>query len=206
MELENKSTTRKKTSMSVREMGEILGLKKVESYWLIKQNFFKTIIAGKRMRVMIDSFEEWYAGQFHYKKVDGTLPGLKYGPTMSIQDVADELGIAYATAQALILNPSFERRKIDSAVRITRYSFEEWYKRQCHYRKRNGEQPGKAYGKTMSPREMSDLLGIKLRNTGYDLIARNLFRSYMVAGHRRIDVDSFEEWYNTQDHYKKRKE
>ena len=59
-----------KKSMSVVEMGRMLGLSKTESYWLIKKKYFTTIIAGKRMRVMLDSFEAWYAGQTHYKKVD----------------------------------------------------------------------------------------------------------------------------------------
>ena len=59
-----------KTSMSVMEMGRMLGLSKTESYWLVKKNYFTTIIAGKRMRVMLDSFESWYAGQSHYKKVN----------------------------------------------------------------------------------------------------------------------------------------
>lgn len=59
-----------KTSMSVMEMGRLLGLGKTESYWLIKKNYFTTIIAGRRIRVMLDSFETWYAGQTHYKKVD----------------------------------------------------------------------------------------------------------------------------------------
>ena len=61
---------RVKTSMSVPEMGKMLGLGKVESYWLVKKNYFKTIQVAGRMRVMLDSFEDWYAGQFHYKKVD----------------------------------------------------------------------------------------------------------------------------------------
>ena len=34
---------RKRTSMSVLEMGRMLGLGKTESYWLIKKNYFKTI-------------------------------------------------------------------------------------------------------------------------------------------------------------------
>ena len=42
-------------------MGRMLGLCKTESYWLIKKNYFKTILVGNTMRVMIDSFEEWYA-------------------------------------------------------------------------------------------------------------------------------------------------
>ena len=32
---------RKRTSMSVPEMGRLLGLCKTESYWLIKKNYFK---------------------------------------------------------------------------------------------------------------------------------------------------------------------
>ncbi len=52
----------------------MLGLGKTESYWLIKKNYFKTILVGNTMRVMIDSFEEWYANQFKYQKVDGTPP------------------------------------------------------------------------------------------------------------------------------------
>lgn len=60
---------RVKTSMSVPEMGKMLGLGKVESYWLVKKNYFKTIQVAGRMRVMLDSFEDWYACQFHYKKV-----------------------------------------------------------------------------------------------------------------------------------------
>ena len=52
---------RVKTSMSVPEMGKMLGLGKVESYWLVKKNYFKTIQVAGRMRVMLDSFEDWYA-------------------------------------------------------------------------------------------------------------------------------------------------
>ena len=43
---------RKRTSMSVLEMGRMLGLGKTESYWLIKKNYFKTILVGNTMRVM----------------------------------------------------------------------------------------------------------------------------------------------------------
>lgn len=60
----------RKKSMSVPEMGKLLGLGKTESYYLVKKNWFKVVIIGGKMRVMIDSFEEWYAGQTHYKKVE----------------------------------------------------------------------------------------------------------------------------------------
>ena len=58
-----------KTSISVMEMQKLLGLGKTDAYWLVKKKLFRTIIAGKRMRIMLDSFEAWYDGQSHYKKV-----------------------------------------------------------------------------------------------------------------------------------------
>ena len=33
-------------------------------------NWFRVVTIGGKMRVMVDSFEEWYAGQNHYKKKD----------------------------------------------------------------------------------------------------------------------------------------
>ena len=57
-----------KTSISVPEMRRLLGMKKVEAYWLVKQGRFKVILVGGKMRIMLDSFEEWYGRQFRYKK------------------------------------------------------------------------------------------------------------------------------------------
>lgn len=65
---QQKSCTSKKKSMSVPEMRRMLGLGKTASYWLVKKGYFQTITAGGKMRVMIDSFEEWYSNQTHYKK------------------------------------------------------------------------------------------------------------------------------------------
>ena len=59
----------KKKSMSVREMGRMLGLGKTNSYWLVKRHYFETILVAGKMRVLVDSFEEWYQNQKHYKKV-----------------------------------------------------------------------------------------------------------------------------------------
>lgn len=70
-----------KTSMSVMEMGKMLGLSKTEAYWLVKKQLFTVVTVGKRqnMRVMIDSFERWYASQSHYKKIDADEGGNDYG-------------------------------------------------------------------------------------------------------------------------------
>ena len=60
----------RKKSMSVMEMGRMLGLKKTNSYWLIKKGWFETVSVAGKMRVMVDSFEEWYQSQTHYRKVN----------------------------------------------------------------------------------------------------------------------------------------
>ena len=40
-----------KTSISVPEMRRVLGMKKVEAYWLVKQGRFKVILVGGKMRI-----------------------------------------------------------------------------------------------------------------------------------------------------------
>lgn len=70
---------KERTSISVPEIGRWLGLGKTESYWLVKKQFFEVVTVGvnpkkQRMRVLLASFEKWYAGQTHYKKVTDELP------------------------------------------------------------------------------------------------------------------------------------
>ncbi len=59
----------KKKTMSVMNMGRMLGLHKTASYWLVKKGYFDSIIVGKHIRVPVDSFERWYEQQTHYKKI-----------------------------------------------------------------------------------------------------------------------------------------
>ena len=59
---------KKRTTMSVPEMRRMLGLGKTDSYWLVHRQCFETIIVAGKMRVVIDSFEHWYANQIKYKK------------------------------------------------------------------------------------------------------------------------------------------
>lgn len=124
-----------KKSMSVPEMRRMLGLGKTESYWLIKKGWFKTIMLFGKIRVMTDSFEEWYANQFHYKKVDGTLPGQSWRHTMSIRETADILGIAPTTVYSLLDKDLFTVLTVSGKKRIDKESFEEWYSSQSHYHK-----------------------------------------------------------------------
>lgn len=201
--MENTSQ-RKKRSMSVQEMGSILGLKKVEAYWLIKKGFFETKVVAGVYRVMIESFEEWYAAQFHYKKTDGSPPGAKYGEILSIKDIAKDLGISEGTARNIIKKESsIQTIIVNDSVRVRKNSYDNWYKNQLRYNKVAGEPAGENLTKTISPREMCDILGIKLRNTGYYLTGSGKFKTIMIDGQLRIDIESFEKWYKSQSHYMK---
>lgn len=199
---------RPKLSMSVKEMGTSLGLKKVESYELIKKNYFETRKVAGKYRVIIASFEEWYAGQFRYRKVNGLQPGTKYGELFFAEDICSMFGIARNSAKDLLHNhfPT-DLITIDSICAVKRDVFELWYNQQSHYKKKNGELPEVLKNsRLMSAREMSDLLGIRLRNAAYGLISHGYFKSFTINGSLYVDIDSFEDWYKTQRHYKKVKE
>ena len=60
-----------KKAMTIREMGRMLGLGKTESYWVANKGWFEIIEMKGGKRVLVDSFEEWYRNQTHYKKVAG---------------------------------------------------------------------------------------------------------------------------------------
>ena len=47
------------TTMTVRAMGALLGLKKTESYYLVNKKVFDTVMVAGQKRVVKASFEEW---------------------------------------------------------------------------------------------------------------------------------------------------
>lgn len=126
---------REKTTMSVPDLRRILGLGKTATYRLVNKCYFKTYIVFGVMRVDVKSFEEWYEGQFHYKKVNGERPGKKYGNTIGPSTVAKVLGIPRGTANDLMNNGLVEYIKVDGYRRIVRESFDAWYENQSKYKK-----------------------------------------------------------------------
>ena len=94
---------KKKTTMSVPEMRRMLGLRKTDSYWLVHKQCFETVIVKGKMRIVIDSFEHWYANQVKYKKVDGPPPGEELRSySYSPQELAEELGVSDSIVYDLI--------------------------------------------------------------------------------------------------------
>lgn len=127
-----------KTSMSVIEMGKSLGLGKTESYWLIHKEQFETRFVAGKMRVMVESFERWYANQLHYKKISGELPGKELlKRTMTVPTMAKLLGIKEANAYELIHRLHFRSVKTEYSshrLLIDKATFNEWLKKQTHYK------------------------------------------------------------------------
>ncbi len=177
-----------KKSISVPELQRMLGLKKGAAYWLIKQGHFETIIVGKKMRVILDSFEKWYASQFHYKKVDGPAPGQKYADTLSASEVGAVLGLTGSRLYEFLKAKPFQIAWIDGHPRINKSSFEEW----------RTERP--SMDDTYSATEVAAMLGVH-RNTVYGMIAAGKFKTDRHDDRPRIDKVSFAEWYRGQKRY-----
>ena len=189
-------TTRKRTSMSVPEMGRILGLCKTDAYWLIKKNYFETVLVGGSMRVKIDSFEKWYANQFWYHKVDGTPPGEELmKTTYTAAELAERLGMQESTGYVLIAKGYFEVVDTLGKCRITKESFERWYASQKDYR--TVEDQERDATTSYSLPEITHMLGTHRQNV-YNLVAAGHFEVIQLGKNKRVTKASFEKWYNSQ--------
>lgn len=128
--------SKEKTTMSVPEMSRILGLGKTEGYWLIKKNYFKTVRACNRFRIYIDSFEDWYAGQWRYWKVEGPPPGSKFPEYISKQEIMKSLGISEGSYSYIVYEkPRLKTFQKDGITCILRADFEKWLRSQSYYKK-----------------------------------------------------------------------
>ena len=124
-----------KTTMSVREMRQLLGLGKTDSYWLLHKNLFEVILINDKMRIVISSFEKWYANQIKYHKVTGEEPGKELKSwSYSVKEVADLLGVDEYLVYDLLKKNQMEAVIVDYWKRIPKESFQNWYKNQSRYR------------------------------------------------------------------------
>ena len=195
----------RKTTMSVPEMREMLGLKKTESYWLVHKNYFDTVMVNGKMRIVIKSFEDWYANQVRYKKVDGPEPGKKLRErSFSIAELAALLGIDTDSVYELLQRAPIKTHIVNHQKRVDRKSFENWYKKQEHYRtQEDREQDREAEETSMSLPEMGAMIGLD-RNQTYALVNDTPeLQVIRIGGRRRVVKTSFEEWYANQDTYRK---
>lgn len=136
----------KKTTMSVAEMGKMLGLGKTEPYWLVHKNCFETILVNGKMRVVIESFEKWYASQNkHRTQEDREKDAALEAETLTMPEMAKELYIerdeVYNILERKENRDAFDFVIIADKKRITRESFERWYAGQSKYRKLSDRTP-----------------------------------------------------------------
>ena len=114
-----------KTTMSVREMRQLLGLGKTDSYWLLHKNFFEVILINDKRRIVISSFEKWYANQVKYHKVNGPPPGEELCKrSYSILEVAEILKVDSDTVYTLIRQGKLKAETVDFWMRIPKEEFE----------------------------------------------------------------------------------
>lgn len=125
----------KKKWMSVSEMGELLGLKKTDRYWLVHKNFFETKEIAGKMRVNIESFEKWYANQIKYHKVNGEEPGKELKEwSYSVPELAEMLELTDGVIYDLIKQNKIEVVIVDYWKRVPKAAFQKWYDGQSRYR------------------------------------------------------------------------
>ena len=193
---------KKRTSMSVREMGRLLGLGKTESYYLVKKNYFKVVTVGTTMRVMIPSFEEWYANQSFYKKVDGPEPGSQLKLTsMSAEELGTLLGITESSAYDLIAKGHFEKVDVLGKMRISNESFWKWYSTQSIYRTVEDQaKDAEEMESTLRMPEIARMLGIH-RNQVYNIVKSATLETIQIGRYKCVTKDSFYHWYENQSRY-----
>lgn len=209
MKRETKSAAGKQdgATMSVMEMGSLLGLKRTESYWLVKKNVFETGTVSGRLRVDRESFEKWYANQARYRKVNGEPPGRELKErSYSPQDIAALLGIDESCAYDLIGRCGLKTVEVGFRMRVPREEFEKWYAGQCHYRTGSDRvRDAAAESSSISMPQMAALLGVP-RDMVYALLKSKKYarclETVAIAGRRRVTKESFLRFLAMQDTYR----
>ena len=199
-------TKKKKTTMSVPEMQRLLGLGKTDAYWLVKKQCFETAIINGKIRIIIDSFEHWYARQVKHKKVHGPPPGkVLRAESYSPQELAEELGIGFSTIYDIIQRYNIKTFKVDSWLRISKRDFLDWYKTQTRYRTRaDRARDAVLEAQTMTMPEVAQILGIPRKAVYHILLYgpdRDKFDFVFIADRRRVTKESFERWHADQSRF-----
>ena len=199
--------TRKPKYMTVADMGKILGLKKTDRYWLVKKGVFETRLMAGRICVDTASFEKWYAGQSHYRKVNGEKPGKELsGKFLSAADISRILSISENAAYDLIHTRKLETIVVDNRKRVAREVFDRWYESQDWYRKAEDRRQDAALAvRTVSIPEMARMLGVDRQTVHYILKKskyKQYFKTVVIGGRKRILLDGLWQFLKEQDHYR----
>ena len=189
-------------------MGRLLGLQKVDSYWLVHKGFFKIILVGGKMRVVTESFEHWYAGQVKYRKVNGDPPGERLRQeSYSARDIAEMLQINEQYVYEVMKKAGIEPVIIDCWKRFPRAAFDAWYAGQTRFRNaEDRKRDAEAENASLSMPDMARVLDIP-RDSVYSILNSNrgkeILKVIVIADRKRITKESFDRWYANQTEYLK---
>lgn len=147
---------------------------------------------------MIDSFEEWYANQFKYQKVDGTPPGEELKKTTySMEELGQRLVLKEATAYELVAKGHFDVVDVLGKRRVTK----ERYASQTDYRTvEDQELDADIMASTYGLPEIARMLDTNRQNI-YSIATKGSFELIRVGRYNRATKDSFEKWYQNQTRY-----
>lgn len=192
--------------MTVTEMGNLLGLKKTDRYWLVHKNVFETKVLLGQMRVNVASFEKWYANQIKYHKVTGEEPGLELKEwSYSIRDMAELLDVTENNVYDIINREKLETVLVDYWKRVPKTVFWKWYNSQNKYQTREDRESMKElYDTTISMPEMARMLGVK-RSVVYFILKNKLYgkllETVVIGEQKRITKESFQKFLEEQNKY-----
>ena len=174
------------------------------------KNLFEVILINDKRRIVISSFEKWYANQVKYHKVNGSPPGEELCKrSYSVPDVAEILKVKPETIYTLIRQGKLKTETTDFCMRIPKEEFERWYRSQSRYRTAaDRERDREIEAQTISIPEMAKVLGIPRKNV-YGILDckkyRDCFVIERVADRPRITKKSFKAWLKSQSTYQLQK-
>ena len=189
------------TTMTVQAMGRMLGLKKTESYYLLHKHHFQTVTINHQLRVVRDSFEQWYEHQDKYRKVNGPEPGAMLQTQFySVAEIADMLSLSDDSTRDLIQNQHWPTLIVAGRLRVPKKVFDQWYVSQQRYRNRTDRERDRLVEEaSMTVPDMGRLLGLD-RRQAWKLYRRAKDHLVMirVAEKPRITRESFDKWFANQ--------
>lgn len=123
--------------------------------------------------------------------------------TMSVPEMREILGLKKTESYWLVHRKFFKTKIIGGKMRVDIESFEKWYANQVKHKKVNGEKPGGELIKTSySFREAANLLGVH-DSCLYDIWRKEKLGTITVDFVKRIPIDIFEKWYESQVTYRR---
>lgn len=127
--LYQRKESEERTIMTVHEMGDLLGIKKTDRYWLLHKGFFKTKVVLGKTWIDIASFDKWYASQSRYRtRADREKDLAAEAATITMPEMARLLGTTRSTVYSILNNPNykefFDFVVIADKKRITKESFQ----------------------------------------------------------------------------------